>query len=202
MVMLQVAHESSPQVDNRVFVSGQIGLIPASMMLPNPRSLADEIALSLQHIGRISNAMPEVHDGKWRGVCLGLVAWVVHEQDIPAVKKGLLVSEARKGPFILDANGNHPQQFQASPGLIVVPNALPKGALVEMQAFLHNCQGRPAPNIEDAARLKVDNQLVSGDAPDSYTIQIGGFREVSDAIAFIVVKRHGTHFLSFSTKFH
>ena len=106
--MLQVADKSSPQVDNRVFVSGQIGLIPASMMLPNPRSLADEIALSLQHIRRISNGMPGVYDGNWRGVCLGLVAWVVHERDIPTVKKALLVSEARTNSFILDADANHP----------------------------------------------------------------------------------------------
>jgi hypothetical protein len=65
------------------------------MTLPNPRSLADEIALSLQHIRRISTGLPGVHDGNWRGVYQGLVAWVVHELDIPAVKAGLVVSEVR-----------------------------------------------------------------------------------------------------------
>ena len=65
------------------------------MTLPNPRSLAEEIALSLQHIRRISNGLPEIHDGNWRGVRQGLVAWVVHGHNISAVKKGLAVSEVR-----------------------------------------------------------------------------------------------------------
>ena len=96
----------------------------------------------------------------------------------------------------------HPLQFQALPVLIVVPTALPKGALVEMQAFLHTCQGRLAPDAEDAARLTVDNQLALGSVSDGYTVQVGGFRGASDAIAFIAVKGHGMRFLSSFTKFH
>ena len=77
------------------------------MTLPNPRSLADEVALSLQHIRRISTGLPGVHDGNWRGVYQGLVAWVMHELDIPAVKKGLAVSEVCTN-FLLYAGANYP----------------------------------------------------------------------------------------------
>jgi hypothetical protein len=98
-----------------------------------------------------------------------------------------------------------PQQVREVPVLIVVPAALPKGALVEMQAFLHTCQGRLTSNTEDgdmSARLAVDNQLAIGNASDGYTIQIGGFQGVPDAIAFIAIKGHGMCFLSISTKLY
>ncbi len=86
------------------------------MTLPNPRSLADEIALSLQHIRRISTGLPNVHDGNWRGVYQGLVAWVVHELDIPATKKGLVLSEVRTD-FILYAGANYPTAVPRSSDL-------------------------------------------------------------------------------------
>lgn len=175
------------------------------MKLPNPRSLADELALSLQHIRRISNGLPEVHDGNWRGVYQGLVAWVVHEQDIPAVKKGLVVSEVPANSLFWVPALITSRQFQALPILIVVPTALPKDSLVEMQAFLHTCQGRLASNAEDgdgSARLTVDNRLALGNILNGYTIQIGCFQGVSDAIVFIGIQEHGVCFLSISTRFH
>jgi hypothetical protein len=131
------------------------------MTLPNPRSLADELALSLQHIRRISNGLPDVHDGNWRGVYQGLVAWVVHEQDIPAVKKGLVISEVCANSLFCTQVLITPRQFQALPILIVVPTALPKDALVEMQAFLHTCQGRLASNTEDGD-VQPDSQSTIG----------------------------------------
>jgi hypothetical protein len=79
----------------------------------------------------------------------------------------------------------------------VVPTALPKGALVEMQAFLHTRQGRLSPITEDGdvlARLTIDNRLTSGGVSEGYIVQIGGFQGVPDAVAFIAVKGHGMHF--------
>lgn len=38
----------------RMFISGQIGLIPKNMTLPTPSSIALEMALSLQHAERIA----------------------------------------------------------------------------------------------------------------------------------------------------
>ena len=45
------------KIDQRMFISGQIGLIPGSMTMPSPRSLPLEVALSLQHARRISLCM-------------------------------------------------------------------------------------------------------------------------------------------------
>ena len=84
----------------------------------------------------------------------------------------------------------------------MVPAALPKGALVEMQAFLHTRQGRLTSTTEDgdvSARLVVDNQLALGKPSDGYTVQISGFQETPDAIAFIAIKGHGLCFLLIST---
>ena len=95
-------------------------------------------------------------------------------------------------------------QFREVPILIVVPVALPKAALVEMQAFLHTRQGRLTSNTEDgdvSARLTVDNHLALCNASDGYTVQIGGFQETSDAIAFITIKGHGLFFYSFPPRF-
>jgi len=72
-----------------------------------------------------------------------------------------------------------------------------------MQAFLHTRQGRLASSTEDSdvsARLAVDNQLALGNASDGYTVQIGGFQGVPDAIMLIAIKRDGTCFLSISTR--
>lgn len=38
----------------RVFISGQIGLIPQNMTLPTPSNIVLEMALSLQHAERIA----------------------------------------------------------------------------------------------------------------------------------------------------
>jgi len=86
------------------------------MTLPDPRSLADEMALSLQHIRRISNGLPDVHDGNWRGVYQGLVAWVMREQDIAAVKKGLAISEVRTN-FLLYTGAKFPAAVPRSSNL-------------------------------------------------------------------------------------
>ena len=64
-----VSKTSQPcsKVDNRTFISGQIGLIPATLDLPNPREFALECALSCQHARRIANATPgKILEG---GIC-------------------------------------------------------------------------------------------------------------------------------------
>jgi enamine deaminase RidA (YjgF/YER057c/UK114 family) len=38
-------------------VSGQIGLIPGSMTLPNPANFVAECRLALRHVARVLNAM-------------------------------------------------------------------------------------------------------------------------------------------------
>lgn len=41
----------------RLFVAGQIGLIPASMEFDSSRTVAEELVLALQHLYRVTEAM-------------------------------------------------------------------------------------------------------------------------------------------------
>ncbi|KAF8897662.1 hypothetical protein BD779DRAFT_1608204 [Infundibulicybe gibba] len=43
--------------DDRIFISGQIGLVPCKLMLPSPESLAVETALALQHVRRVTDVL-------------------------------------------------------------------------------------------------------------------------------------------------
>ncbi|KAF8342589.1 uncharacterized protein EI90DRAFT_2903572 [Cantharellus anzutake] len=54
-------------IGQRLFISGQIGLIPSSMTMPSPKSLPLEVALSLQHVRRIARCMSEMIDQKGAG---------------------------------------------------------------------------------------------------------------------------------------
>jgi hypothetical protein len=44
-------------VDGRIFISGQIGLVPGSLSVPSPQTLATEISLASQHSDRVARAL-------------------------------------------------------------------------------------------------------------------------------------------------
>jgi diphthine-ammonia ligase len=44
-------------VDGRIFISGQIGLVPGSLSVPSPQTLATEISLASQHSDRVAKAL-------------------------------------------------------------------------------------------------------------------------------------------------
>jgi len=68
------------RVGNLVFVSGQIGLIPASLTLPQPTSLETETALSFQHIRRVlAVAAPQA-------VAIISICWLTTWEQISAVQ--------------------------------------------------------------------------------------------------------------------
>jgi hypothetical protein len=75
------------QMDEDIFISGQIGLVPRSMALPEPRSLRIELALAQQHVERIVAALQT----GWAGNCPLVVFWTLSFDHIRAVKKLQLV---------------------------------------------------------------------------------------------------------------
>jgi enamine deaminase RidA (YjgF/YER057c/UK114 family) len=77
-----LSYHPSIQVDERVFVSGQIGLVPSSMSIPAPRSLATEIPLASQHADRIVKALSSGAGGGWDGHAQLLLYWVAQERHI------------------------------------------------------------------------------------------------------------------------
>ncbi|KAG9015493.1 hypothetical protein FRB94_000098 [Tulasnella sp. JGI-2019a] len=107
-------------VGGQVFISGQIGLIPAKMQLPFPRSLALESALSLQHVDRIVFALQANAGGGWPGILQSAVIWLAHENLLGAVRQAWLVYKPERRPVIF-----------------VVCKSIPKDALVETQVLIH-----------------------------------------------------------------
>ncbi|KAJ8523424.1 hypothetical protein ONZ45_g134 [Pleurotus djamor] len=105
--------------DNHIFISGQIGLIPSSLMLPSPPSLSMEFALSCQHVKRVITALRE--NSNWTGcLCTGIY-WLARSHDMPSVKAG-------------DASWRNEAR---SPVIFVTVKELPKAAMVEKQVLYH-----------------------------------------------------------------
>ena len=63
-------------IDEHVLVSGQIGLIPASLSLPSPQDPATETALVFQHTERVVDAVRK-SSGKWKGHMQLAIYWLV-----------------------------------------------------------------------------------------------------------------------------
>ncbi|KAF8914026.1 hypothetical protein CPB84DRAFT_1758186 [Gymnopilus junonius] len=104
----------------RVFISGQIGLIPSTLALPHPQSLAMELSLASQHVSRVTSALKANSGGGWKDHTQLAIYWLTESRDLAHVKRG---------HFAL--------KDQDYPTLFLVVKELPKGALVEKQVHLH-----------------------------------------------------------------
>jgi len=63
-------------IDEHMFISGQIGLIPASLSLPSPQDCAAETALVFQHTERVASAVRKL-SGRWNGHTQLAIYWLV-----------------------------------------------------------------------------------------------------------------------------
>lgn len=82
------------QIQNqRIFISGQIGLLPRNLELPSPQSLTQETAMACQHVSRVIEALKNNSGGGWEGHIQLALYWVQNWQDLPHVKTavGVLV---------------------------------------------------------------------------------------------------------------
>jgi diphthine-ammonia ligase len=67
----------SIQSGERVFLAGQIPLIPSTLSLPTPSSFPVEASLSLKHVRSIVLALREGTGGGWdSGFVEGCICWV------------------------------------------------------------------------------------------------------------------------------
>ena len=71
-------------IDEHMFISGQIGLIPASLSLPSPQEPATEIALVFQHTERVANAVRKL-SGQWKGHTQLAIYWLVDREHAAGV---------------------------------------------------------------------------------------------------------------------
>ncbi|KAM6495775.1 hypothetical protein JOM56_008481 [Amanita muscaria] len=113
-------------VDERVFISGQIGLVPSSLSLPSPASLALETTLACQHAAHMSKAFSD-NSGGWEGHAQAIIYWFADMESGRLVKE-FIKNHARFCPA--------PSQDASSCTLFVVVKELPKGALVEKQVMM------------------------------------------------------------------
>ncbi|KAG6869305.1 hypothetical protein C0993_000058 [Termitomyces sp. T159_Od127] len=105
----------------RIFISGQIGLIPAQLFLPSPRSLAMETALASQHVSRVIDVLKSTSSEKWTGHTQLALYWLTDINSLNRVKS------------VINAPSNVPR----TPTLYLVVKDLPKDALVEKQVLVH-----------------------------------------------------------------
>lgn len=63
-------------IGEHVFISGQIGLIPATLSLPSPQDPTTETALIFQHVERVADAVRK-SSGQWEGHTQLAVYWLV-----------------------------------------------------------------------------------------------------------------------------
>ncbi|KAF8484914.1 hypothetical protein DFH94DRAFT_837050 [Russula ochroleuca] len=122
-------------VNERVFVSGQIGLVPSSMSMPSPQNLATEIPLVSQHSDRIVKALSSSSAGAggWDGHAQVILYWVT---DVEERHISYSIAAAKR----LDRD--------ATPTLFLAVRGLPKDALIEKQVLYHTGRGFSAEDEE------------------------------------------------------
>ena len=99
------------QVDARLFMAGQVPLVPATLDLVEPRTWARQVALSSQHVRRLIAAAPSGRDYQletgvvWTGAGIAteaaVEAWLAFSED-PKVRGAIdcsdgAGSDARRG---------------------------------------------------------------------------------------------------------
>jgi len=71
-------------VDEHMFISGQIGLIPANLSLPSPKDPATETALVFQHTKRVADAVRK-SSGQCNGNTQLAIYWLVYREHAAGV---------------------------------------------------------------------------------------------------------------------
>ena len=77
-------YSQAVSIDEHIFISGQIGLIPASLSLPSPKDPATETALVFQHTERVADAVREL-SGQWKGHTQLAIYWLVYREHAASV---------------------------------------------------------------------------------------------------------------------
>ena len=87
----------------RIFISGQIGLIPSHLALPSPPSLAKEMALACQHVTRVTQALQNNASGNWTAHTQLAIYWLASVDNLAHVRRGhtaLVVHFRRRFPLM------------------------------------------------------------------------------------------------------
>ncbi|VDC06283.1 unnamed protein product [Peniophora sp. CBMAI 1063] len=166
-------------INGAIFISGQIGMIPANLALPSPPSLAQEMALASQHANRIVKALESGTGGGWKGIPMLNVFWYGDATDALAANKCLK---------------------EDVPTVHVAVKQLPKSALVEKQVFYHSDRNlQPVDEAEETVLVpSYTSGSLASDGADLYwqtsdlgaanwmcTVIYGKLGESGDVAAFV-----------------
>jgi diphthine-ammonia ligase len=144
-------YSQAVRTGERLFVAGQIGLIPPTLSLPDPPSFAMEAALSSQHVRRIVQAVQEGTGGGFTGWMESCVCWISGPPDTFNVKRDTV----RKAWNVWRPEPDRLRLVSEVPMLIVQVPGLPKGAQVEWQITWTTSQApRSAEEDEDIQDTK------------------------------------------------
>lgn len=121
-------YSQAVRVGERLFVAGQIGLIPPSLTLPQPMSLAMEAALSLQHESRIVKAVQEGTGGGFQVAVDSCICWVSGPPN--TFQSKLFAARLAWSKWLRIQQYGKDTQV---PFLIIQVPGLPKGAQIEWQ---------------------------------------------------------------------
>ncbi|KAG1892328.1 meiotically up-regulated 71 protein [Suillus subluteus] len=128
-------------VEPYVFVSGQVGLLPPSLTLPSPPSLALETALVFQHTDRVIRAANAAG-----GHVLLSLYWFTDDADTIHIRRAC-------------------ETFcEETPTLFLVVASLPRGARVEKQVLVHTGEFTVPDEDEDTfTQVSRTPEFLSGD---------------------------------------
>ncbi|KAK9894873.1 adenine nucleotide alpha hydrolases-like protein [Cystobasidium minutum MCA 4210] len=139
-------YSQAVRVGERLFVAGQIGLIPPSLTLPQPDSLALEAALSSQHARRIVKAVQEGTGGGFTSAIESCICWLSG----PSASFDRKLKAARTAWQSWQTSSSSSIQADVSI-LFVQVSSLPKGAQIEWQIVMSASQDDDNEDDDDGA---------------------------------------------------
>ncbi|KAG9075561.1 hypothetical protein FS749_012764 [Ceratobasidium sp. UAMH 11750] len=160
-------------VQDQIFVSGQIGLIPARMALPSPPSFATEAALAFQHADRILAALK---DGP-TSILQGAVIWIAGSERLEL------------GRHAWDAYSQE-RSVQDIPAIVVAAKTLPKGAMIEVQVLAHSNRQPDQDEVDDSETLAPATARTTSTRSEHCTVSTRTSRDKS-SFSMVLMRNQG-----------
>ncbi|KAH8118362.1 hypothetical protein DFH11DRAFT_1849706 [Phellopilus nigrolimitatus] len=162
-------------VGDRIFISGQIGMQPSTLTLPEPANVILEAALAFQHVHKILAVLRETYGRTWRLATQCLLCWLTDVADVALLQK----------------IGEVDSTYASVPTLFVGAKSLPKGAQLEIQVIAHTGQYIVTEDSDTEVRQCKTSSIEKCDletAESRIYWEVSTFTEVSAFCAILAAK--------------
>ncbi|KAF9968899.1 hypothetical protein BGZ73_009079 [Actinomortierella ambigua] len=146
---------------HHTFIAGQIGMIPSTLDLPSPKSLAKEAAWSLRNLKQIATVQQAdlVHR---TALC---IAFVDHPEALAPAMSAWTTA-------VVSATASAEKRVHGPPLLGVCMPSLPKGAQVEWQVLIHDGKVYADREVKPAGTTTKENEDgYDTDDDDAYQLE-------------------------------